>query len=32
MTVTGIGRVLQTDSTAWEQAERWEGGDERVGG
>lgn len=26
--LTGIRRVLQTDSVSWEQAERWEGGDE----
>lgn len=30
--VTGIGRVPQTDSIAREEDERWEGGDEGVGG
>lgn len=30
--VTGIGRVLQIDSVAWEEDGRREGGDEGVGG
>lgn len=30
--MTGIGRVPQTDSIAREEDERWEGGDEGVGG
>lgn len=29
---TGTGRELQTDDVTWEEAERWEGGDEGVGG
>jgi hypothetical protein len=31
-TATKIGRAMQTDSVICEQAERWEGGDEGVGG
>lgn len=28
----GTGRELHTDDVTWEEAERWEGGDEGVGG